>query len=83
MFAYQLLSLDSLSMIRLIPGRTGRQLVRSVGDRQLRGWVEPTLRLFEAVYYGHRPPSPEAFEAAWISAQAFQQRVASKLESEK
>ncbi len=83
LFAYQLLALDRLSMIRLIPGRTGRQLVKSVGDRQLRGWVEPTLRLFEAVYYGHRSPSPEAFEAAWTDAEAFQQRVASTPEVEK
>jgi Domain of unknown function (DUF4129) len=82
LFAYQLLALNRLNAIRLIPGRTGRQLVRSVGDRQLRGWVEPTLRLFEAVYYGHRPPSPEAFEAAWVHAQAFQERVAGQREAE-
>ena len=61
--------------LRLVPGRTGRQLVRSVADRELRLCVEPTLRLFELVYYGHRAPSAEAFEAVWALALQFQSRV--------
>lgn len=82
-FASQLRTLDRLNLIRLVPGRTGRQLVRSVGDRRLRAWVEPTLRLFEAVYYGHRPPSPEAFEAAWTQAEAFQRHLAGGAEGDR
>jgi Domain of unknown function (DUF4129) len=76
LFAHQLLTLDRLRLVRLVPGRTGRQIVRAIADGQLRGWVEPTLRLFERVYYGHQPPSAEAFEAAWADAESFQRRVA-------
>jgi len=78
LFAHQLLALERAREVRLVPGRTGRQLVRAVGDRQLRVCVEPTLRLFEAVYYGHRAPSAEAFEAVWASAQAFERRFAAE-----
>jgi hypothetical protein len=76
LFAHQLLTLDRLRQIRLVPGRTGRQLVRGTADRQLQAWVEPTLRLFEAVYYGHRIPSAEAFAPVWDAAEAFERRVA-------
>ena len=76
LFAHQLLTLDRLRQIRLVPGRTGRQLVRATVDRQLQAWVEPTLRLFEAVYYGERIPSAEAFERVWVAAEAFERRVA-------
>ena len=75
LFAHQLVCLDRLKQLRLVPGRTGRQLVRAVGDRQLRGLVEPTLRLFEGFYYGHRVPSAEAFEAVWVLAVQFQSRL--------
>lgn len=76
LFAHQLLTLDRLRQVRLIPGRTGRQLVRAIDDAHFRGCVEPTLRLFEAVYYGHRAPSHEAFEAVWSLAEQFERRVA-------
>jgi hypothetical protein len=76
LFAHQLLTLDRLRQIRLVPGRTGRQLVRATADRQLRDWVESTLRLFEAVYYGHRDLTAEAFEPVWSAAEAFERRVA-------
>jgi hypothetical protein len=72
LFAHQLLALERVKQVRLVPGRTGRQLVRAVADRELRRRVEPTLRLFEAVYYGHRAPSAEAFEAVWALAQEFE-----------
>ncbi len=76
LFAHQLLTLDRLRMLRLAPGRTGRQLVRAIDDRQIREWVERTLRLFEAVYYGHRVPSAKTFESVWVQAEAFERRVA-------
>ncbi len=75
LFAHQLVTLDRLNQVRLIPGRTGRQLVRSVADRELKRCVEPTLRLFEAVYYGHVPPSPSSFEAAWAWGEKFEQML--------
>jgi hypothetical protein len=75
LFAHQLLTLDRLRLLRLVPGRTGRQLVRAIDDAAFRGCVEPTLRLFEAVYYGHRVPPREAFEALWVCAEQFEQRA--------
>jgi hypothetical protein len=77
LFAHQLRTLDRLGLIRLVPGRTGRQLVGTVADPHVRAWVEPTLRLFEAVYYGHRTPSRPAFEGVWALAEALERRVAS------
>jgi hypothetical protein len=76
LFAHQLLTLDRLRQVRLVPGRTGRQLVRAIPDAQFRTWVEPTLRLFEAAYYGHRTPTADAFEPVWTAAEAFQRRIA-------
>ncbi|MDR3635018.1 MAG: hypothetical protein P4L84_14535 [Isosphaeraceae bacterium] len=76
LFAHQLLTLDRLRKVRLVPGRTGRQLVRTIDDAHFHACVEPTLRLFEAVYYGHRAPSREAFEAVWAFAEQFEQRAA-------
>jgi hypothetical protein len=76
LFAHQLLTLHRLRLLRLAPGRTGRQLVGAIGDRHVRRSVEPTLRLFEAVYYGHLTPSAEAFEAAWTLAEDFERLVA-------
>ena len=76
LFAHQLLTLDRLRLARLAPGRTGRQVVRSVPRADVRSLVEPTLRLFEAVYYGHTPPPVDAFEAAWARAQDLERLVA-------
>ena len=76
LFAHQLLTLDRLEKIRLTPGKTGRQLVRSVKEKPWRDPVEPTLRLFEAVYYGHQKISAEAFEGVWALAEAFERRAA-------
>ncbi|MFO0908480.1 MAG: DUF4129 domain-containing protein [Isosphaeraceae bacterium] len=75
LFAHQLVTLDRLRYLRLVPGRTGRQLVRTISDGSLRASVEPTLRLFEIVYYGHRAPTSEAFEVVWSHAQAFESLV--------
>jgi hypothetical protein len=76
LFAHQLLTLDRLQQIRLVPGRTGRQYIRAIDDRELHSSVEPTLRLFEEVYYGHHIPSLEAFERVWALAESFEKRVA-------
>jgi hypothetical protein len=76
LFVHQLLTLDRLRQLRLVPGRTARQLVRGIPDREFRSWVEATLRLFEDAYYGHRLPSAEAFEPVWTAAEAFERRIA-------
>ena len=74
LFAHQLVCLERLRQIRFVPGKTARQLVRTVSDGSLRNSVEPTLRLFELVYYGHRAPSPDAFENVWALAEQFEKR---------
>jgi hypothetical protein len=75
LFAYQLLSLNRLGLIRLVPGRTGRQYVKSVDDPLLRGSAAATLRLFEESYYGHRTPGTAAFEMVWRQAEAFRAKL--------
>jgi hypothetical protein len=75
LFAHQLIRLDQLGLIRIVPGRTGRQYVKGLRDPELIECVKATLALFESVYYGHRVPSSEAFERVWQRAQAFENRT--------
>jgi Domain of unknown function (DUF4129) len=74
LFAYQLLVLDQKGLIRLAPGRTGRNYVQSLRDRELIDSVGATLALFEDVYYGRRSPTARKFESVWLRALAFQER---------
>lgn len=78
LFIHQLLTLERLHLSRLLPGRTGRQIVRAVADDAVRRRIEPTLRLFEAIYYGHRDPAPDAVAAAWDEAEAFERWIAER-----
>ncbi len=75
LYVHQLLSLNERGLIRLAPGKTGRQLVRSIADPWIRDRVQPTLRLFESSFYGHHEPSPEDFEVAWKAAGALEARM--------
>jgi Domain of unknown function (DUF4129) len=75
LFAHQLIRLDQLGLIRIVPGRTGRQYVKGLRDPELVECAQATLALFESVYYGHRVPSSEAFERVWQRAQAFENRT--------
>ena len=72
---------SSEHLIRLAPGRTGRQLVRSIDEAAVRGPLARSLRLFEDVYYGHRSPDPAAFEALWAEAEALDRRLTSGVSS--
>jgi hypothetical protein len=72
LFVHQVGMLNRLGLARAVPGDTARQVVRSVAAREVRLGIEPTLRLFEEVYYGRRAPSPRAFEAAWSAAEALE-----------
>ena len=74
LFAHQLLTLSRLNLVRLAPGRTGRQLHRAVTDAEFQALMAPTLRQFEAVYYGYRTPTAADFAVLWRAAEAFQQR---------
>lgn len=78
LFAYELYALDEAGRIRLAPGKTCRQLVRDLDDSQTRGWVEPALGLFEAAYYGRRPPSQAAFEQARRGAVELRRRLSAE-----
>lgn len=75
LFAHQLLSLDRLGLIRLVPGLTGRQYVRGLRDPELADCVGATLALFEWVYYGRRTPSAVAFDDVWRRALVFDART--------
>jgi hypothetical protein len=76
LFVHEILTLERLQMIRLAPGRTARQLVRSVSRADIRGHVQATLRLFEPVFYGHRIPTADEFEPVWLEALAFERQLA-------
>jgi hypothetical protein len=73
-FAHQLLALDQDGLIRLVPGRTGRQYVQGLRDADLHDLLGGTLGLFEEVYYGGRRPPVPLFEKVWSRAAAFQER---------
>lgn len=75
LFMHQLLTLSRLSLIRLGPGRTARQLHRTVSDPEFQALMGPTLRLFEAAYYGHQSPTASEFAAVWESAGMFERRA--------
>jgi hypothetical protein len=74
LFAYQLITLDQMGLIRLAPGWTGRHYVRWLTDPVLVDSLKATLGLFEEVYYGRRLPAAGAFESVWSRAVAFQER---------
>ena len=78
LFAHQILTLEKLGQVRLLPGLTGRQLVRSVGNQRMRDWVEPTLRIFESVYYGGNTPTEQVFEEVWSNAEEREQGIVAK-----
>ena len=69
LFLGQLILLQRAGLLRLTPGRTARQYVSGLEDRELRDSLGTTLGLFEDVYYGNRLPTPEALEAAWTRAE--------------
>jgi hypothetical protein len=71
LFAYQLLVLSQVGLLRLMPGRTGRQYVSTLQDPLIQGSAAATLRLFEEVYYGHKQPEVDSFEQVWSRAEAF------------
>jgi hypothetical protein len=74
LFAHQLLCLDQLGLIRLVPGRTGRQYLQVVRDPELANSLGATLGLFEDVYYGRKRPTTKAFESVWQNALLFRER---------
>lgn len=79
LFAHQLLTLARLDLVRLAPGRTGRQLHRAIADAEFRDLMVPTLRQFEAVFYGHRDPTAPDFAVVWEAAEAFERRAATRV----
>lgn len=76
LFAVQLLTLDRAHLIALGPGKTARQLVRSVEDADLRNLAWQTLRLFEAGAYGHRRLDRPAFASSLERTEAIRRFVA-------
>jgi hypothetical protein len=75
LFLAQLIALQSVGLVRPIPGRTARQYVSGLDDASLRRDMESSLCVFEDVYYGHRVPTPEAIETVWARAEAVRSRL--------
>ncbi len=75
LFLDQLVGLQRVGLVRLMPGRTARQYAGGLDDTLLRNSLRATLQVFEDVYYGHRRPDRDEFERVWASAEAFRRRL--------
>lgn len=82
LFAHLLTLLERTGAIQVAPGRTPRQLVRSLGEPLTRSQVQPTLNLFEAFAFGHRGPDPDAFAFAWSEAETLRSRLLNAIAKE-
>lgn len=66
LFSHQLVELDRRHLIRLTRGKTNRQYVRELRDKEaLPGLLSQTMVVFEDVYFGDRALSRERFEICW------------------
>jgi len=78
LFSYQLVYLDQHRLIHLERGRTNRQYLRQLSRTpRLQSLFEPTMILFEEVYFGGRPVARSQLEAAWQRLDAFHQQLES------
>src|SRR5699024_3261744 len=82
LFAHMLMLLEKTEIIRIAPGRTPRQLVRSIADPLRRSRSQPALGLFEASVFGHHEPSTDDFEFAWSEAVALRDDLLSAAREE-
>lgn len=76
LFSHQLVQLDRHGLVRLAKGKTNRQYLREVARAPgapagLGPMIERVMLQFEAAFFGGRPPSAEAFEAAWAEVEPF------------
>ena len=74
LFAHQLLSLDQLGLIRLAPGRTGRQYVRALARSRFRSTPWAPLSVCSRMFITGGDAHRAAFESVWRRAQAFEER---------
>jgi hypothetical protein len=75
LFSYHLVYLDQQHLIRLERGTTNRQYLRQLRDHPLlRSLFEPTMTLFEEVFFGGRQVTREQMDAAWQRLDTFHQQ---------
>ncbi|WP_165231563.1 DUF4129 domain-containing protein [Aquisphaera insulae] len=77
LFLGQILALDRARLIRILPGKTGRQYAAMLEDRDLRDDLRATLSVFEQVYYGRKDPEASVVDRLWERAASFRRRLAS------
>ncbi|QEH33923.1 hypothetical protein OJF2_24550 [Aquisphaera giovannonii] len=75
LFLGQLLVLDRARVIRIAPGKTGRQYAAMIEDPGLGDALRATLAVFEQVYYGRKDPDPHVVEALFRRATGFRRRL--------
>ncbi|MEM7313385.1 MAG: DUF4129 domain-containing protein [Planctomycetota bacterium] len=76
LFSYQLIQLDKNQWIRLAKGKTNRQYLREVRQKQdLRGLVHTTMVAFEDFFFGQHPIDKSRFDACWEKLDQFHELV--------
>ena len=72
LFSYQLIELDRHHLLQLVKGKTNRQYLRELADRQnLRFLIEQTMIAFEDAFFGARELGADRFEACWSEVDRF------------
>ena len=63
LYAWQLLALDRVGVVRLLPGKTNRGYQREVSALQpIRTALSATIEVFERTYFGHHPATRNEVE---------------------
>ena len=76
LFSYQLVHLDKHQLIRLAKGKTNRQYLRELRDRQgVRGMLRQTMIVFEEFFFGDHVIEKNRFEACWRRLDDFHKTV--------
>ncbi|MEM8678313.1 MAG: DUF4129 domain-containing protein [Planctomycetota bacterium] len=76
LFSYQLLELDRHHLLHLVKGKTNRQYLGELKERQpLRALMEQTMLAFEDTFFGNLPISAQRFEQCWSQVDRFHQLI--------
>lgn len=76
LFSYQLVHLDKHQLIRLAKGKTNRQYLHELRDRQgLRGMLRQTMIAFEDFFFGDHAIEKNRFETCWRHLDDFHKTV--------
>jgi hypothetical protein len=77
LFSYELVQLDRSALVQLGAGKTNRQYLRELSERQpIKRLLEQTTLAFEDVFFGGRSLDRAGFEACWNQLDNFEGLVA-------